>query len=140
MRDRDIAKLGEKLNVSDYATSAKNSIKDGMTPDHIPSFAALKKNLERKLGKELNDIEAASLRNQGTSLLYETSLHQQFSRTYGGRNSASQIAEDAQDLFKAAQKDMDAIRNPLKDSGMSEVNIEKSFELIHEMNRKKGLY
>ena len=135
-----VAKLGEKLNVSDFSTSAKNSIKDGMTPDHIPSFAALKKNLENKLGRQLDDVEAASLRNEGTSLLYETSLHQQFSRTYGGRNSISQIADDAQDLFKAAQKDMDALRKPLKESGMSDADIEKAFELIHEMNRKKGLY
>lgn len=35
---------------------------------------------------------------------------------------------------------MDALRKPLKDSGMSDADIEKAFELIHEMNRKKGLY
>jgi len=80
------------------------------------------------------------LRDEGTSLLYETSLHQQFSRTYSGRNSVSQIANDAQDLFQAAQKDLDALRIPLKNSGMSDADIDKAFELVHEMNRKKGLY
>jgi len=135
-----VAKLGEKLNVSDYATSAKNSIKDAMTPDHIPSFAALKKNLENILGRDLDPTELTQLRNEGTSLLYETSLHQKFSRTYGFRNTAEQIADDALDLFKAAQKDMDALRTPLKNSGMRDADIEKAFELIHQMNRKKGLY
>lgn len=86
-----VAKVGEKLNVSDYATSAKNSIKDGMTPDHIPSFASLKKNLESKLNRSLTEAEANKLKNETTTLLYETSIHQQFSRTYGGRNLDSQI-------------------------------------------------
>ena len=135
-----ISKIGEKLNVSDYATSAKNSIKDQMTPDHIPSFAALRKNLETKLGRPLEPLEAAELRKGGTSLLYETNLHEQFSRTYGGRNTASQITEDASDLFKAAQKDMDALRQPLLDSGVKLEDINKSFELIHEMNIKKSIY
>lgn len=135
-----ITKLGEKLNVSDYAISAKNSIKDLMTPDHIPSFASLRKNLEDKLNRELTPSEAIKLRNEGTSLLYETSLHQQFSRTYGGRNTASQIAKDAENLFEAVQRDVEALRKPLLESGMSEQDIEKAFELIHETNRKKGLY
>lgn len=111
-----------------------------MTPDHIPSFAALRKNLEEKIGRELSDIESEQIRESGTSLLYETSLHQKYSRTYGGRNTAKQIAEDAQDLYKAAQKDMEQLRKHLLDSGSSEADIEKAFELIHEMNRKKGLY
>lgn len=59
-----VAKLGEKLNVSDFATSAKNSVKDGMTPDHIPSFAALKKNLENKLGRQLDDVEPLEMKVQ----------------------------------------------------------------------------
>ena len=35
---------------------------------------------------------------------------------------------------------MDALRTPLKNSGMSDVDIDRAFELIHEMNRRKGIY
>ena len=135
-----LPKLGEKLNVSEYGISAKNSAKDKMTPDHIPSFAALKKYLENKLGRKLRLHEITQYYNDATTILYETSLHQKYSRTYGGRNTAEQIAEDAQDLYKAAQKDMETLKKHLLDSGASESDIEKAFELIHEMNRKKGLY
>ncbi len=69
-----------------------------MTPDHIPSFAALKKYLENKLGRKLRPHEITQYYNDATTILYETSLHQKYSRTYGGRNTAEQIAEDAQDL------------------------------------------
>jgi len=40
----------------------------------------------------------------------------------------------------AAKKDMEALRKPLLNSGASEADINKAFELIHEMNRQKGLY
>ena len=55
-----------------------------MTPDHIPSHATVKKYMESKLGRELTVDEARLLRDEGTTLLYETELHQKFSRTYGG--------------------------------------------------------
>jgi hypothetical protein len=132
--------LGEKLNVSDYSTSAKNSIKDKMTPDHIPSFAATKKHLETKLGRELTADEAKKIRDQGTTLLYETELHQQYSRTYGGRNTQEQILNDSKNLFEAAKKDLESIRKALLESGMSNDEINQAFERVHEMNKKLGLY
>ena len=135
-----LSKLGEKLNVSEYATSAKNSVLDKMTPDHIPSFAATRKHLETKLGRTLNADELAKLNNEGTTILYETTIHQRYSRTYGGRNSSEQILNDSQNLFEAAKKDMEVLRKPLLESGASEADINRAFELIHEMNKQKGLY
>jgi len=135
-----IPKLGEKLNVSEYATSTKNSVKDLMTPDHIPSYASTRKYLESKLGRELTVDEARKLNDEGTTLLYETEIHQKFSRTYGGRNSAEQILNDSKGLFEAAKKDLEALRQPLIDSGMTNEEINQAFDRIHEMNRNKGLY
>ncbi|MFW5700895.1 MAG: hypothetical protein ACOCWM_04320, partial [Cyclobacteriaceae bacterium] len=136
----NLPKLGQKLNVSEYAISAKNSALDKMTPDHIPSFAASKKYLETKLGRSLTVDEAKKLSDEGTTILYETSIHQKYSRTYGGRNTSEQILNDSQNLFEAAKKDMEALRVPLLNSGVAEQEINKAFELIHEINRKKGLY
>ncbi|MFM9836899.1 MAG: hypothetical protein ACKVOQ_01475 [Cyclobacteriaceae bacterium] len=138
--EASVPKLGEKLNVSDYSSSAKNSAKDKMTPDHIPSFAAIKKSLETKLGVELTIDEAKKLYDEGTTLLYETKIHQTYSRTYGGRNSSEQILSDSKNLFEAAKKDMENIRKPLLESGASNKEIDMAFERIHEMNRKLGLY
>ena len=135
-----IAKLGEKLNVSNYSNSVKHSARDAMTPDHIPSFAAMRVHLEEKLLRPLTEKELLKLRSEGTTLLYETSLHQKFSRTYGGRNTVKQINSDSKNLFEAAKKDLEAIRKPLIDSGVSPSDVEKAFELIHKMNKEKGLY
>ncbi len=132
--------LGEKLNVSEYSISARNSVGDGMTPDHIPSIASTKAYMERNLGRELTVDEAKTLNNEGTTILYETRIHQQYSRTYGGRNSSAQISLDANDLYEAALKDMAAIRQALIESGSSPIDIDAAFELIHEQNRAKGLY
>ena len=111
-----------------------------MSPDHIPSSAAIIKNLENKLGRKLTSAEERDLYNKSTCILYETELHKKISRTYGTRNTTAQISSDASDLFTAAQKDMDAIRQSLISSGMSSNDVDKAFELIHEMNYNLGLY
>ena len=80
------------------------------------------------------------MNNEGTTILYDTRIHQQYSRTYGGRNSSAQISLDANDLYEAALKDMAAIRQALIESGSSPIDIDAAFELIHEQNRVKGLY
>lgn len=132
--------LGEKMNVSSYSKSARNSVKDKMTPDHIPSSAALNKYMEKKLGRPLTKNEAKELHQKGTTMLYETKLHQQLSRTYGGRNTKAQINADANDLYLAAKKDMDALRAPLLESGVSADEITRTFDLIHELNRALNIY
>ena len=50
------------------------------------------------------------------------------------------IVNDSKNLFEAAKKDMEALRKPLLESGVLEQDINQAFELIHEMNRNKGLY
>jgi hypothetical protein len=100
----------------------------------------MKKHLETKLGRSLTVDEAKILNNEGTTILYETSIHQKYSRTFGGRNTNEQILKDSQNLYEAAQKDMDALRKPLLDSGASQQDIDSAFELIHKINKDKGLY
>lgn len=58
----------------------------------------------------------------------------------GGRNTPDQILNDSKNLFEAATKDMEALRKPLLESGMTNDEINQAFEMVHEMNRKKGLY
>ncbi len=60
--------------------------------------------------------------------------------TYGGRNTATQIANDSVVLRAAAQRDLDAYRSILESQGYSQQKIDEAFRKLHEANVKAGLY
>jgi hypothetical protein len=128
------------LDVGSYGTQAHRSVRDGMSPDHIPSFAAIRMHMERTLNRALTPKEAMDLRNSTTTLMVDTGIHQQVSRTYGGRNTPSQIARDSLDLQAAAVRDQAVYRESLRARGYSEQQIDAAFERIHAANKDKGLY
>ena len=92
-----------------YGELKKKKIQNGETEpldmDHRPSYAAQKKALEDKLGRPLTDEEAKALKNKTPAVATPRKDHQQNSRTYGGRNTQEQIAEDANDLDAAKRLD-----------------------------------
>ena len=128
------------LEVGNYSDLAARSARDGMTPDHIPSFAAVRSHIEAQIDGTLTPAQLRELRNNTTAIVYDTSLHQQFSRTYGGRNSAAQIAGDASDLRAAADADMARLRPHLIQQGMSPSEVDAAFAAIHRANIDLGLY
>ena len=81
-----------------------------MDMDHRPSYAAQKKNLENQLGRELTPAEAKALKDNTPTVATPRKDHQQKSRTYGGRNTQTQIEADAADLEKARRLDEEAMR------------------------------
>jgi filamentous hemagglutinin len=81
-----------------------------MDMDHRPSFAAQKKALEDRLGRELSPEEATRLKNSTPAVATPRRDHQQQSRTYGGRNTPEKIAEDAEELERARRRDNAAYR------------------------------
>jgi hypothetical protein len=79
--------------------------------DHRPSFAAQKKAAEMANGnKPLSPEAAAKLRNNTPAVATPRAEHQAKSRTYGGRNTQSQINADAADLEAARAADDAAYR------------------------------
>ncbi|MEN2425424.1 hypothetical protein [Chromobacterium vaccinii] len=130
----------ERLDVGTYGELAPRSVGDGLTPDHIPSFAAVKSNVEQQLGRALTPAEARELRNNTNALVIETELHQQISRTYGGRNTAVKIQQDSMDLGAAARADEAMYRERLYQHGYTEGQLNAAFQRLHEANQKKGLY
>ena len=128
------------LDVGTYKQLSARSVGDGLTPDHIPSFAAIRESIENQIGRKLTPTQLRELRNETTSIVYDTVMHQQHSRTYGGRNNRAQIASDALNLRGAAELDMRQIRPHLIEGGMAPDEIERAFAAIHDANVANGLY
>jgi hypothetical protein len=128
------------LEVGAYGKQSRRSIGDDLTPDHVPSFAAIRTHVESQLGRPLSAAEARQLRNETSTIMIDTDIHQQVSRTYGGRNSGTQIGADASDLGNAARLDEAAYSQALRDRGYSQRQINDAFTKLHEVNRAKGYY
>lgn len=103
------------LNVSSYKELKSNydynMVPDKLTPDHIPSYGALAKYFEShqfNLPPRLN----SNLEGNSSSIMIPTELHENTSRTYGGRNKKqnnkkeSLMLQDAQNLLDATILDI----------------------------------
>jgi hypothetical protein len=129
-----------ELEVGPYGPLARRSVGDGLTPDHIPSFAAIRADVERQLGRQLTAAEARALRNQTNTIVIPTESHKQVSRTYAGRNTFQQIQADSQNLQRAFHLDRQALRQHLIDRGHSPQAVDGAFRLLDFLNREAGRY
>ena len=131
------AKAGESLEYLEGTTKGRGRTGDKLTPDHIPSRAALveqrqrqiydayakSKRLSRELTEKekralrLTDAEKAEIRDEALAIVKGEKFHRKVSRTFGGRNTAEQIAEDAKDLSAAVRKDFMTDLEALEASG-----------------------
>nr|WP_249721845.1 hemagglutinin repeat-containing protein [Pseudomonas syringae] len=125
----------EEGEVGTYGETAPRSVGDGLTPDHIPSFAAVKDALRRQ-GVELSDSELKALRNNTNCVVVKTCSHIVESRTFGGRNSKEKIATDGSDLYKAAEADLDTWMPVWKREGWSQAKIDETRSGVHDFNKK----
>ncbi|QEM80900.2 DUF637 domain-containing protein [Halomonas binhaiensis] len=125
----------EEGEVGPYGDLASRSVKDGMTPDHIPSFAATKQAVS-DAELDLSDAQLRALKNNTNCVVVRTCDHQSFSRTYGGRNSQTQIQTDAQDLYKAAEADLDTWEPVWRKNGWSDADIANARRKVHEYNKQ----
>jgi hypothetical protein len=129
----------------------RGRVNDKLTPDHIPSRAALvKKYLDnlRKRGVSLKSAgararvraEARRIRDEGISVVTKHSVHKGASRTYGGRNVKAQIALDAKDLGAAARKDIDAILNALHKRGELDLTAVGAYMKAYNQNVARKVF
>jgi hypothetical protein len=129
-----------ELEVGQYGNLARRSVGDGLTPDHIPSFASVRANVERQLGRRLNPAEVDALYKETNTIIVRTRSHQLYSRTYGGRNTPSQVQADSLDLQKAFQLDRQTWRQQLINEGHSSSVVDEAFGLLDELNIQAGRY
>ncbi|EDM1758516.1 hypothetical protein AH553_26020, partial [Salmonella enterica subsp. diarizonae] len=127
------------LDVGSYKDLKKGSVVgDGLEHDHIPSFAALKKSKETELGRPLTDAETKKLYQNATAVEVPKDVHQA-GPTYGGKNTASQVQQDAMDLCGAVCRDTDALRNNMIERGYDPKQVDDAIKQIIERNRQMGV-
>jgi hypothetical protein len=119
---------------------------DDMQHDHIPSFASLRESFKAQLGRDLKPEEALALYQNASCIELPTAVHKA-GRTFGGKNNVEQIAEDAKDLGKAAQKDMQAYKDvadaALLAKQLSQSEYDKfmgALAKVNARNKMLGLY
>jgi len=139
------AEVNDKTNVDELEVGtcrnlADRSKKDGLTPDHIPSFASIRARRERKLRRTLDDAEARVLNDTSNAVVVSSSAHQAFSRTNGGRNSKSQVEEDSYDPSAAFLRDLAVWTPILVQLGHSPQAVAVTFSALDELNRRSRLY
>jgi hypothetical protein len=128
-------KPGESIPYKEGTIKARGTKGDLLTPDHIPSRAALVQAKQEKvwaaeearLNRPLTPAEKESLRltkaekdvirDEAQAVVKGEKFHADYSRTYAGRNTAEQIAEDAKDLAIAVEKDFTTDLSALQRSG-----------------------
>jgi YD repeat-containing protein len=106
---------------------------DELTGDHIPSFAAVRDNVEATLDRPLTRAEESALRDNTNTVVIGEDLHEA-GRTYFGANTPTQIAEDATDLGAAALRDQAVHLQNATSLGYDPVMLQASFDKINQMN------
>jgi|GEM_PF-7065638 len=113
---------------------------DRMAHDHIPSSAALKERADQiaqeKLGRKLTKQERAELHRQAQTIEVHQDLHAKISRTYGSRNTRSQIAQDAGDLPAAIEHDIASYTEFFKKEGWTDAQIHDVFDPVRQASHE----
>lgn len=129
----------EPLDVDTYAELRRRALSgDALEHDHIPSAAALIRAQERRLRRELRPEEVRDLYNNAAAIELPSSVHRA-TRTYGGRNTRAQIADDARDLAAASNRDYSDRIALLLEDGVPLDDIERAIGDVIRMNRERGI-
>ncbi|MFG6078829.1 hemagglutinin repeat-containing protein [Erwinia sp. OPT-41] len=127
------------LDVGSYKElKAREVVGDGLEHDHIPSFAAIRQAKENELGRKLKKVEEKILYNNATAIELPRDVHKA-GRTYGGKNTSSQVKQDALNLCDAECLDTDAHRKNLTELGYDSKAIEQAIEKVKARNRETGV-
>ncbi|WLH15148.1 S-type pyocin domain-containing protein [Pseudomonas hefeiensis] len=129
----------EPLEVGPYNELSGRSRADGLDIDHIPSRKALEFHI-RMNGYDMSPFEIREAIRRAPCIAVPSSVHREFSETYGGRNSLEKSMNDAADLEAAVNSNLAALKPGLMESGASESDIDAALELLHDLHKKQGWY
>lgn len=117
----------------------RERVGDQLQHDHIPSSAAIRRAKENELGRTLTRAERRELHNDATAVELTDLMHS-LSRTFGGKNSQTQIGVDASDLRIAMERDLRTLRQNLTSDGrLAPTEIDKLLNAIRELNQRRGI-
>jgi filamentous hemagglutinin len=129
----------QPLDVGSYKDlKAREKVGDNLEHDHIPSFAALKANKEKDLGRKLTPEEDKFLYQNATAVEVPKGVHQQ-SPTYKGRNTAAQVQQDANNLCGAICRDTEALRSNMLKLGYNPKLVDDAINQIKARNNSMGV-
>jgi hypothetical protein len=137
---QDAAKVAnpiQRYEVTTFKESVQRSAKgDAISGDHIPSRAAIQKNVETTLGRRLNPTEQDVLTENTHVVNIDHDLHAA-GDTYGrAKNTAEQISEDARDLHKAALGDQATHLKNAEAMGYDTEKLKGAFKTLNERNKE----
>ena len=122
------------LDVGSYKElKARAVVGDGLEHDYIPSFAAIRQAKENELGRKLTPAEERTLFNNATAIEVPKDVHQA-GPTYGGKNTPSQVKQDAMNLCGSECRDTDALRKNMLDRGYDSKLVDDAIKQIKERN------
>lgn len=113
--------------------------RNGTHADHMPSAAAVRAFLRREY-PDAKPAEIDRMAKDVASIIIPADIHQKLSATYGRRNSPTQIQQDSRDLRAAVDRDIETIRPALKESGVTDTQIDEAKAKMHQLNQEQGLY
>lgn len=100
--------------------------------------------VRQQFGRELNEAEVREVerfaQEDGVTVVLRELDHQTLSRTYAGRNTATQIAADAQDLAAAFRDDCEAILSGLRRDGRLNNEIVGAYLVAYQRNVARGVF
>lgn len=128
------SKMGDVDSFAKNTRKAKAIVGDKLTPDHIPSFAAVAKAVENATGKGLSRSQRNKIRRITTTLVIPESVHENFSQTFKGRNGKARVLKDAMNLRAAAESNFKALRPGLIKEGLTNKQIDAAFEAVRKQN------
>lgn len=129
----------ELLEVELYSDFKGRSRQGKYEADHMPSKAAVEA-FYRHHYPDLDNDDIKILTSRVAAIVVPKEVHRKISETFGGRNDRQQVIRDAQDLKSAVNRNLDTIKQALKEHGVTEEQIEAAREKMHRLNESMGLY
>lgn len=129
----------EPLDVDTFEALRRRAVTgDELEHDHVPSAAALIRAAEIEKDGPLTDAERRAIYNTASTVELPAAVHRA-TRTYGGGNTASQIADDASDLSAAANRDYSDRIALLLEDGVPLDDIEVAIRNLIALNRERDI-
>lgn len=88
--------------------------------------------------RPLTDAESKNLYQDATAVEILQDVHRA-GPTYGGKNTAAQVEQDALDLCGAICRDTDALRNNMVERGYDSKQVDDAIKQIIKRNRQSGV-
>ncbi|MGK3138702.1 hypothetical protein ACCX84_23265 [Pantoea trifolii] len=89
-------------------------------------------------GRPLTDAESKNLYQNATAVEVLQDVHRA-GPTYGGKNTAAQVEQDALDLCGAVCRDTDALKNNMVECGYNSKQVDDAIKQIIKRNRQSGV-